>query len=288
MRGVVSLWPTRGGRRRTGAWVEPEFLEAGIDFDRANAARMYDYYLGGAHNFAVDRERATEAIAANPHAPYMARANRAFLGRVVRWCLDQGLTQFLDLGSGVPTVGNVHEIAHASHPDARVAYVDFEPVAVAHATDILAQVETATVTRADARHPETVLGAPGVAGLLDFDQPVAVLANAVLHFIDGDAGELLARYRAPLAPGSVVAVSHLSDDVDDPTAAQAVRDMCAAYISSATPAVLRDRRQLRDAIAGLELVEPGIVDITDWPEPTDTEPSWVYGAVARLSRRSAT
>ncbi len=268
-----------------GQWVEPEFLEAGIDFDRANAARMYDYYLGGAHNFAVDREHAKQAIEANPRAPYIAQTNRAFLGRVVRWCLAQGVTQFLDLGSGVPTVGNVHEIAHAIDPDARVAYVDVEPVAVAHATEILADIPTASVTRANVRDPETVLASPGVAGLLDFDQPVALLAVAVLPFIAGDAAELLARYRAPLAPGSVVARSHLSDDITDPTVAQAMRALRDAYATAATPLHLRDREQLLDALAGLELAEPGLVDIVDWPEPQQIEPSWAYGAVARVGDR---
>lgn len=206
---------------------EPLHGEAGIDFESANAARMYDYYLGGAHNFAVDRERAEAAIAVHPSLPYMARANRAFMGRVVRWCLaERGIDQFLDLGSGVPTVGNVHEVAHEHDPHARVAYVDFEPVAVAHASTIIADAGLAnvTVTRADAREPEAVLGAPGVAGLLDFDRPVALLAVALFSFIAGDAAGLLARYRA--------------------------------------------------ALSG-----PGLVDLVDWPSPTDGQRSWLYGAV---------
>lgn len=261
-----------------------EFLGAGIDFERANAARMYDYYLGGAHNFAVDRERAQQAIAAQPQAPYMARANRAFLGRVVRWSVERGVTQFLDLGSGVPTVGNVHEIAHQCDPGARVAYVDFEPVAVAHATEIIGRlgVDTVTVTRADARHPDAVLGAPGVAGLLDFDRPVALLAVSMLQFITDDVSELLAAYRVPMVPGSIVALSHISDDVPDPADAEQMRALCRAYEGSATPAILRDRSEILGALAGLDVVPPGLVDVTDWPEPRDDRTTCVYGVAARV------
>ncbi|MCD2195446.1 SAM-dependent methyltransferase [Actinomycetospora endophytica] len=138
-----------------------DFLEAGIDFERANAARIYDYILGGSHNFAVDREQAARTMAAYPDITRSAQANRAFLGSVVRWCLERGIDQFLDLGSGVPTVGNVHEIAHAIDPGVRIAYVDFEPVAVAHAQEITADLPSVTVTRADVRDPESVFAAPG-------------------------------------------------------------------------------------------------------------------------------
>src|SRR6202012_1061469 len=154
-------------------------LEAGIDFDRANAARMYDHFLGGGHNFAVDRDVAEKVAVGNPDIAAVARATRADLGRVVRWCRAAGIDQFLDLGSGVPTVGNVHEIAHQTHPGARVAYVDFEPVAVAHAQALLAQDPggaTVTIPRADLRDPASVLAAPGVADLLDLARPVALLA----------------------------------------------------------------------------------------------------------------
>ncbi|MET0190694.1 MAG: SAM-dependent methyltransferase, partial [Pseudonocardia sediminis] len=132
------------------------------DLERANAARMYDYLLGGAHNFAVDREAADRALARRADLGEVARANRRFLGRVVRRCLDDGIDQFLDLGSGVPTVGNVHEIAHAAAPDARVAYVDIEPVAVAAGRSLVAGSDLVTVTHGDLREPAAVLGAPTV------------------------------------------------------------------------------------------------------------------------------
>ncbi len=258
-------------------------MEAGIDFDRANAARMYDYFLGGAHNFAVDRAQADHVAARLPGIVEIARANRAFLARVVTWCTAQGIDQFLDLGSGVPTVGNVHEIAHRTTPTARVAYVDFEPVAVAHSAEIVTDLETVSVTRADLRDVEGVLHAPGVAGLLDFTRPVALLAIAVLHFIPDDLVGVLARYRAALAPGSVVALSHASDDVDDPEVAAAVRAGADAYRGSATEMTLRPRHDIATLLDGLEIVEPGLVDLTDWPTPNpDTAPASNWAAISRV------
>lgn len=263
--------------------------EAGIDFENANAARMYDWFLGGAHNFAVDRERAAAIMAANPHAAELARANRAFLGRAAEWCLDAGIRQFLDLGSGVPTAGNVHEIAHALDPHARVAYVDFEPVAAAHATELLDGIDAVSITRADLREPDAVLAAPGVAGLLDLDRPIAVLAVSVLHFVDfrdEQFSSLLARYTRDLVPGSAVVVSHLSDDHDDPELAERVRGEAAALQDSATPCTLRSRAQLSAALEqlpGFELVAPGLIDILDWPAPQlrHRDGAGLYGAVAR-------
>jgi hypothetical protein len=259
-------------------------LEAGIDFERANAARIYDFLLGGAHNFAVDREQAGLILARHPDMARVCRENRAYLARAVRWCLESGIDQFLDLGSGVPTVGNVHEIAHAHNPAARVAYVDFEPVAVASAREISAGLESVTVTAADLREPEAVLGAPGVAGLLDFTRPVALLAVAVLRFVSDDLVPILAGYRAALAPASVIVLSHGSHDWDDPALAAAQREAAAGYHSSATPAALRTRAQLYELLTGLDLLAPGLVDLTAWPTPTDPQPVLVgaYAAVARV------
>jgi hypothetical protein len=261
--------------------------EVGIDFERANAARIYDYFLGGAHNFASDREQAAKIVAANPDMPRVCRLNRDFLGRVVRWCLAQGVDQFLDLGSGVPTVGNVHEIALQARPGARVAYVDFEPVAVHHARTITAGLDGVTVTRCDLRQPEVVLDDPGVAGLLDFDRPVAVLAVGVLHFIDDDLQAIFGRYRAALCPGSVLALNHGSADHDDPELAESVRATERGYRGSATPVVLRDRAQIRALLCGFDLVPPGLVDPTDWPVPNpDAEPIGAYAAVGRAPDRA--
>ena len=266
-------------------WPEPErALEAGIDFDRANAARIYDYMLGGAYNFAVDREQAAKILAQNPDMDYVCRANRDFLRRAVEWCLEQGIAQFLDLGSGVPTVGNVHEIALAQRPDARVAYVDFEPVAVAHARELIAGYDQVSVTRADMRELDGVLGAPGVRDLLDLTRPVALLTVAVLHFVgDPTLPAILGRYRDALAPGSVHVMSHGSADHDDPDLAARTRAIQDGYRGSATEVVLRSRPEITELLGGLDLVPPGMVDIVDWPTARPGErPTGGYAAIARV------
>ena len=272
----------RGGR----SWPGPQrTLEAGIDFEHANAARMYDYYLGGGANFDVDRERANAVLAANPHVLAMARANRTYLARVVRWCQEQGIEQFLDLGSGVPTVGNVHEIAHQNNPAARVAYVDFEPVVAAHAQELGTGRGRARPGTADSRrerddHPRRPTRPGCGAGCT---RPVALLAAAVLHFIDTDPAALLKRYREVLVPGSVIAVSHASSDHDDPQVAAHARAAAAAYTSSTTPLTLRDRHQVRALLDGLDLVSPGLVDVRDWPQPRPNAlGAGGYGALAHL------
>lgn len=236
-----------------------------LDLSRPNGARVYDFLLGGAHNFQVDRDHAQRLLAANPEQQFGAHANRAFLRRVVEWCLDRGIGQFLDLGSGIPTVGNVHEIAHARDPAVRVAYVDCDPIAVAHSAEVVAGLDTVSVTRADLTRPTDVLTADGVVGLLDLDRPVALLAIACLHFTGAGAAPAIAAFRERLAPGSVLAISHGSDDVDDPDHAARMRAVVESFRDTASPVTLRSRAEIRDLLGDFELVEPGIVDITDWP-----------------------
>lgn len=255
----------------------------GIDFSRPNAARMYDFMLGGAHNFATDRRQVAKVIENRPDAVRAVWETRSYLRRVVQWCAEAGLDQFLDLGSGVPTVGNVHEIARVTTPSVRVAYVDYEPVAVAHASEIVADLDTVTITRADLRDHEAVLAAPGVASLIDFGRPVALLALSVLHFVPGDIVGVLGRYRAELAPGSVVAITHGSEDQDDPAVGADMRAMIEAYRGTANEATSRSRADLYALLDGLEIVEPGLVDIVDWPHARpDTARVGTYGAVARV------
>ncbi|WP_133827149.1 SAM-dependent methyltransferase [Actinomycetospora succinea] len=252
--------------------------------ERANAARIYDYMLGGAHNLGADREAARTLLASFPWLQRVAWENRAFLRRAVEFCVGEGVEQFLDLGSGVPTVGNVHEIA----PGTRVAYVDIEPVAVQGARDLLAGVPDVTATRADLRRPADVLAAEGVAGLLDFGRPVAVLLVAALHFVapDDDVATVLAAYRAALVPGSLLVVSHGSADQDDPEIAEAMRTITAVMAASETPAYSRSRAEITRLFAddpGLELLPPALVDVAAWPEPDDRRaPVGVYAAVARV------
>ncbi|HWE90825.1 MAG TPA: SAM-dependent methyltransferase [Pseudonocardiaceae bacterium] len=257
-----------------------------LDVSRPNSARMYDYFLGGAQNFAADREAAELAASAFPHIRISTRINRSFLGRVVSYLTSQGIDQFLDLGSGIPTVGNVHEVAHRHNPDARVAYVDHEPVAVAHARRLLADHERITITQADIRRPADVLTAPGVAGLLDFSRPIAVLAVAILHFLPDtdDPRGMLAAYRAACVPGSHLVISHgcqltLTDEQVD--------RFLAAYARTPTPALFRERSEIRTLMAGYRLVDPGLVLLPQWrPErpvgDAEAAASNILGAVGVL------
>jgi SAM-dependent methyltransferase len=257
-----------------------------VDVDRPNAARMYDYYLDGSTNLAVDRAAAEEGLQTGPWRTY-ARANRAFLGRAVRYLIQQGIDQFLDLGSGIPTVGNVHEIAHRSNPAARVAYVDIEPVAVAHARRLLADFDNVSITQADIREPEKVLAEPGVAELLDFTRPVAVLAVAILPFItdDDEVADLLTGYRSVSVPGSYLAISHTSQlNLTDDQRARGLELMK----RTPTPVVWRTEEQIRPLLAGYELIEPGLVWTPHWRP--DDNPAWLpdpaeanaFAAVGRL------
>jgi hypothetical protein len=251
--------------------TDNEWIGSGVDVETPNAARMYDYYLGGSHNFAHDREAAEQAISITSAMIPGARANRAFLRRTVRFCLDAGIRQFLDLGSGIPTVGHVHEIAHAVDPATKVAYVDNEPVAVAHTKLMLADVPTATITQADLRLPQAVLEAPGVAGLLDFTQPVAVLAAAVFHFVpdDQDPAAILDGYRKALAPGSYVAMSHFTDHYDTP---ERISEIKRLYSQTTHGAVHRSFPEFLALLGDLPLVDPGAVYVTDW-RPDFGEPA---------------
>jgi SAM-dependent methyltransferase len=240
----------------------PDWAPAGVDLDRPNVARMYDYYLGGSHNFRVDREVADQAIAAYPNLPRTAQANRAFLHRAVRYCLDAGIRQFLDIGSGIPTVGNVHEVAQRVDPDARVVYVDTDPIAIAHGRAILAGNDRATAIRADGRQPDAILDDPEVRRVLDLDQPVAVLLVAVLHFVaDADRPEeLVARLVKRVAPGSLVVITHglmaEGSTLDGP--------VLSLYRRTPTPLRPRTRAAIESLFAGLELVDPGVVQVTRW------------------------
>ena len=238
-----------------------------------NAARMYDYHLGGSANFAVDREAIDEILEWLPEGSHYARENRSFLVRAVRYLVNEvGIDQFLDLGSGVPTVGNVHETAQALNPAARVAYVDFEPVAVCHARQLLRQegAERVTVTQADIREPESVLAAPGVAELLDFDRPVGVLAVGVLPFVpDGQAQQLMATYRDAAVAGSYAVVSHISRTCWTEEQMQRLMD-----VMSRTPTPERERtpEQIATLLPGFTAIEPGVVPVPRWrPESPPSE-----------------
>ena len=238
----------------------PSWAPESIDLSRPNAARVYDYLLGGAANFETDREFADKLLEVMPQARTAARLNRAFLRRAVRFCAAAGIDQFLDIGSGVPTAGNVHEIA----PDARVLYVDNEPVAVTHSELLLQDYPLASSMSGDLTDPEPILA----TDTLDFDRPIALLMVAVLHFIPDDAKpyEAVARFVSALAPGSYLVLSH---GAERPTL-QGREEVDQLYKRSANPGVRRTPEQIREFFTGLELVEPGLVWTPQWrPDAPD-------------------
>jgi hypothetical protein len=253
------------------------------DVERPSPARMYDYFLGGSHNFAVDRRAAEAARRAYPRIAAGMRANRSFLRRVVRHLVASGIDQFLDLGSGIPTVGNVHEIAQRANPDARVVYVDNEAIAVAHSRSILEGNDRAIAIQADLRDPEAVLGNPQVRDLLDFTRPVAVLLVAVLHFVpdSDDPAGIVAAYRDAIPQGSYVAISHGSTEGLPVAASSGVGGVTAVYDRSTNPITLRSREEIAALFAGLDVVEPGVVHVLRWRPDRDDEEfdEWISGFV---------
>lgn len=179
----------------------------------ASAARIYDYFLGGTHNFPADRAAAQTMLQVLPLVPQMARTNRAFLRRAVRYLAESGVRQFLDVGSGIPTEGNVHEIVQQVEPEARVVYVDIDPLAVAESLELLDGNPLATVVNADLRDPRSILSHPQVTALLDFDRPIGLVLGAVLHFVpDETAYDVVGRLLAAMAPGSHLLISHATAD----------------------------------------------------------------------------
>jgi hypothetical protein len=245
----------------------PEWVPETVDTTKPSAARMYDYYLGGAHNFGVDRELASQVLALFPDGPMMAQANRSFLHRAVRTMLDAGVRQFLDVGSGIPTSGNVHEIAQQAAPGAKVLYVDHDPVAVAHSELMLRGNPDADVLQGDLRRPAEILESSQLRGVLDLSQPVGILLIAVLHFVSDDdrPGDILAGLRDAVAPGSHLAVSH-GTGVGRTTAT--MDQLAEIYRATATPLTYRDHDQVRELFAGWELLDPGVVWVPEW------RPSW--------------
>jgi S-adenosyl methyltransferase len=249
-----------------------------VDLSKASAARAYNWYLGGDSNFEIDRRFAAEVAERFPLTKPIAWANRRWLRRVVDKALDNGITQFLDLGSGLPAMGAVHELVGNRIANGRVVYVDFEPVAHMHIELALDEIPGAerwiTALREDLRNPEVILSHPKVGELIDFTQPVCILMVAVLHFVgdDIDIPELLHQYRAKVSVGSWLAISHAANDtaVDAADAAHSA-DALALYESSQNPACVRDYAEIRSWFNdGWELLRPGpdapadLVHVPDW------------------------
>jgi len=266
--------------------AEPGWVPPGVETRRANAARVYDYWLGGTHNFLADQDVARAIAAVEPTAPLIGRANRAFLGRAVRFLAANGVRQFLDVGSGLPTQGNVHEVAQQADPAARVAYVDVDPVVVAHSKALLAGNENAAVVEADLREPGTVLDHPVTRRLIDPAQPTGLLLVSVLHFVAGaeDPRRIVATLRDALAPGSYLVISHGTNE-DRPGVAGAVEKVYNRSV--AMDLHLRSHQDILRFFDGFAVVDPGLVYIPQWrPDspaevPADPSKFWVLVGVAR-------
>ncbi|MET8564924.1 SAM-dependent methyltransferase [Streptomyces flaveolus] len=261
--------------------MENGFEAVDIDTSKPHPARIYDYLLGGEDNYEVDQQAGDQLAAAAPEARIGVRANRAFLQRAVRYVVGSGVRQILDIGTGLPTSPNVHEVAQSVAPDVRVAYVDNDPIVAAHGNALLSRSGTTRIVLGDLREPRSVLDHPDVRHLIDFDQPVALLLAAVLHFLtDADRpAEIVATLRDALPPGSFLVLSHATGDFADRSAAQA------AYSNATASLNLRTHAEVERFFEGFGLVEPGLAQVPFWrpdtpPPPHSTEIGF-YGGVAR-------
>lgn len=264
----------------------PAWAPQGIDLTVPSVSRMYDYCLGGSRNFEADRAAGKRATEAWPGLPKMVQANRAFMRRAVRFAVGTGVTQFLDVGSGIPTFGNVHETAQSADPSARVVHADCDPVAVAHGRAVLEGNELADVVSADFRTPQDIFYSAEAERLLDFEQPVALLLGWMLHFVEDkdDPWKTVGQFAERLAPGSLLVLSHLSAD-EGPlrSLGDGVRDV---YRQASAPLVTRSRTDIRRFFDGFELVEPGVVPPARWrpedlPEAEDPLLLSGYAGVGR-------
>ena len=266
--------------------MDTGFAANEIDTTKAHPARMYDFYLGGKDNYAADKEAAVEVIRRAPEIRDIARVNRDFLGRAVRFLAGEaGIRQFLDIGTGIPTAGNVHEVAHRVAPDASVVYVDNDPIVNTHATALLTGAGTTGIVLADLRDPRAILSHPTTRRLLDFGEPVALLLIAVLHFVRDaeDPAGIVATLRDALPPGSYLALSHVTGDFRS----AAATDAMGVYNNATSSVTLRSHDQVSAFFAGFDLIEPGLVQSPLWrpdgPLPRNMDKLWIYGGVGRLS-----
>jgi hypothetical protein len=256
------------------------------DFDTSvpHIARVYDYWLGGKDNFAADRELGERTLQAYPNLVFSVRANRAFLARAVRFlAAEAGIRQFLDIGTGIPTANNTHEVAQHAAPDSRIVYVDNDPIVLSHARALLrsSRQGACAYLDADLRDPEAILAT--AAGTLDFTKPVAVMLIAVLHFIgdDAQARAIVSQLMDACVPGSFVVISHVGGDIDAEQQTEMVRRLNESVAEKAT---MRDRAGVTRLFDGLELAEPGVVRVADWRPGSDLEaasPTGLWGGVAR-------
>ncbi len=263
----------------------------GVDPNVPAPARLYDYYLGGSSNYQVDRDAAEAVRKLIPELTDAAWANRGFHQRAARWLAEQGIDQYIDIGSGLPTVGNTHEVVQQVDPDARVVYVDNDPIVLAHAEELLGRTGRTRVILADLRDPDALLGHPELRAQIDFGRPVGLMMTWVMHFVApaSDPWGLVARYVDAIAPGSYLVLSHVTDDKTPPKAVEAAVDL---YSRASENLYFRARADVERFFAGLEMVspcpntEPAVVHAGEWgaddPELADSDGSrWSYVGVAR-------
>ncbi|MEV5374241.1 SAM-dependent methyltransferase [Streptomyces albogriseolus] len=265
----------------------PAWAPRSIDITVPSVSRMYDYYLGGSHNFEVDREAARRAMEFMPGMPKIMQANRAFMRRAVRFAVAEGVTQFLDIGSGIPTFGNVHEVAQAADPEARVMYVDHDPVAVAHSKVVLEGNDRADILAADLRKPGEILGSDEVGRLIDLNRPVALLLVAILHFVEeaDDPYGAVAELREALAPGSMLVLTHAAYE-GIPLPPERAEGAVGVYRDTRNPLIMRTRDEIARFFEGYDMVEPGLVPMPRWrPDtaPEDEDP-YAFSGLAGVGR----
>jgi trans-aconitate methyltransferase len=259
------------------------------DFDTSvpHIARVYDYWLGGKDNFAADRELGERTLEAYPNLVFSVRANRAFLARAVRFlAADMGIRQFLDIGTGIPTANNTHEVAQSVAPESRIVYVDNDPIVLSHAKALLASKPEGACAYLDAdlRDPEKILAQ--AADTLDFSQPVAVILFTILQFVtdDNEVGAIVNRLMESFVPGSFLAISHPASDIDAEQHTEMVRRL---NQSVAEKVALRDRAGVTRLFDGFELIQPGVVRAPEWRPDSEIEaksPAVLWGGVAVKAR----
>jgi SAM-dependent methyltransferase len=265
--------------------AQPQGTRREIDTSVPHIARVYDYWLGGTSNYESDRQAAARAAEANPVILHGVHGNRAFLARAVRYlAAEAGIRQFLDIGSGIPTQGHVHEVAQAAAPDAAVVYADIDPVALAHSRALLAGTARAAIIEADLREPVTALERAEGTGLIDLGRPTGLLLNAVLHFIpdEADPWGIVRTVRDALAPGSYLALSHGSED-GKPEVAEGAGEIYRTAVSASLS--FRSRRDIRRFFDGFDLIEPGLVELPFWRPPEPPDPDVFWGGFAGVGRK---
>lgn len=264
--------------------------ESGPDFTsptEPNVARIYDYLLGGKDNYAVDRKAADALLKIIPDALTVCRENRLFLQRAVQYMADRGIRQFIDIGTGLPTMGSVHEIAQGIDADSRVVYVDYDHVVITHARALLANHnERVAVIEADFREPDKIIHGPQVSDLIDFSDPVGILMVAILHFVRDDERpyDLVNSYKQVMAPGSYLAVTHITDDAVGPDVSKAAQNV---YADAAASPVPRSYDGILRFFDDLSVVNPGLVEPFKWRSGRTIPPTrtLIYSGIGRKERR---